>query len=41
MGDKTRISWCDSTWNPTTGCTKLSTGCANCYAAPVAGMAGQ
>ncbi len=26
------ISWTDSTWNPTTGCTKVSAGCENCYA---------
>ncbi len=29
---KTHISWTDSTWNPTTGCTKVSAGCENCYA---------
>ena len=28
----TKIEWTDRTWNPVTGCTKLSTGCANCYA---------
>lgn len=28
----THISWCDSTWNPTTGCTKVSAGCDHCYA---------
>lgn len=27
-----KIEWTDETWNPTTGCTKVSTGCANCYA---------
>jgi protein gp37 len=26
------IEWTNSTWNPVTGCTKLSPGCANCYA---------
>lgn len=26
------ISWCTSTWNPTTGCTKVSDGCKHCYA---------
>lgn len=31
MGDKTKIEWTDATWNPTTGCTKVSAGCANCY----------
>lgn len=29
---KTHISWTDSTWNPTTGCTKVSSGCDHCYA---------
>ena len=28
----TKIEWTDKTWNPVTGCTKLSAGCANCYA---------
>ena len=32
MGDKTGIGWTDSTWNPATGCTKVSPGCKNCYA---------
>jgi protein gp37 len=32
MGDKTKIEWCDSTWNPVRGCTQVSTGCKNCYA---------
>jgi protein gp37 len=32
VGEKTGISWCDSTWNPVTGCTKVSQGCKNCYA---------
>jgi protein gp37 len=36
MSTKTRISWCDATWNPTTGCTKVSPGCKNCYAERVA-----
>jgi len=27
-----RIEWTDETWNPVTGCTKISAGCANCYA---------
>ena len=25
------IQWTDETWNPLTGCTKVSAGCANCY----------
>lgn len=29
----TNIEWADETWNPVTGCTPISTGCANCYAA--------
>ncbi len=28
----TKIEWTESTWNPTTGCTKISSGCTNCYA---------
>ncbi|UPY79924.1 phage Gp37/Gp68 family protein (plasmid) [Leptospira weilii] len=28
----TKIEWTDLTWNPTTGCTKISSGCKNCYA---------
>jgi len=32
MGEKTGISWTDSTWNPVRGCTKVSAGCKNCYA---------
>jgi len=31
MGDTT-IAWTDKTWNPMTGCTKVSQGCKNCYA---------
>jgi len=33
MGDKSTIEWTDATWNPVTGCTKISAGCDNCYAA--------
>lgn len=29
---KTGIEWCDVTWNPVTGCEKVSQGCKNCYA---------
>ncbi|MGA3014086.1 MAG: phage Gp37/Gp68 family protein [Bacteroidales bacterium] len=29
---KTSIAWTEFTWNPTTGCTKISEGCNNCYA---------
>lgn len=28
----TKIQWADKTWNPVTGCTKISAGCQNCYA---------
>ena len=28
----TKIEWTNETWNPVTGCTKISTGCRNCYA---------
>ena len=28
----TKIEWTDKTWNPITGCTKISAGCTNCYA---------
>ena len=29
---KSKIEWTDATWNPVTGCTKVSAGCKNCYA---------
>ena len=32
MADKSSIEWTDATWNPVTGCTKVSPGCAHCYA---------
>ena len=32
MGDKSTIEWTDATWNPVTGCTKVTRGCDNCYA---------
>ena len=32
MGAKSTIEWTESTWNPVTGCTKISPGCDNCYA---------
>ncbi|MBM3944833.1 MAG: DUF5131 family protein, partial [SAR202 cluster bacterium] len=32
MPEKTGIEWTNATWNPVTGCTKVSPGCAHCYA---------
>lgn len=36
MSARTGIEWTDATWNPMTGCTKLSAGCDHCYAHTVA-----
>ena len=36
MAQKTKIEWTESTWNPVTGCDKLSAGCENCYASRLA-----
>lgn len=36
MGDKSAIEWTDATWNPTTGCDQVSSGCDNCYALTLA-----
>jgi protein gp37 len=33
---KTKIQWASHTWNPVTGCTKISEGCLNCYAERIA-----
>lgn len=33
---KTSIEWTDASWNPVVGCTEVSPGCANCYAARLA-----
>src|SRR3954453_7092451 len=33
MAENSAIEWTDTTWNPVTGCTKISPGCDNCYAA--------
>jgi protein gp37 len=33
MAENSTIEWTDATWNPVTGCTKISAGCDNCYAA--------
>lgn len=32
MSDTTKIEWCDHSWSPWEGCTKVSPGCLNCYA---------
>lgn len=32
MSDNSKIEWTDATWNPVRGCSKVSPGCANCYA---------
>lgn len=37
MGSKTKINWCDSTWNPVTGCLH---GCEYCYARKIANQYG-
>lgn len=36
MGARSSIEWTESTWNPVTGCTKISPGCKNCYAEKLA-----
>jgi protein gp37 len=32
VADNSAIEWTQSTWNPVTGCTKVSPGCDHCYA---------
>ncbi|CAN5204880.1 phage Gp37/Gp68 family protein [soil metagenome] len=32
MSDNSKIEWTDATWNPVRGCSKVSPGCAHCYA---------
>ena len=32
MGERSNIEWTESTWNPVTGCSKVSAGCQHCYA---------
>jgi len=32
VGDRSRIEWTEATWNPVTGCDRISAGCDNCYA---------
>ena len=36
MADKTTIEWTDATWNPITGCSRVSKGCEHCYAETLA-----
>src|SRR5262245_61401655 len=36
MGDKSKIEWTKATWNPTTGCDRISPGCDHCYALTLA-----
>ena len=36
MSNQSKIEWTDATWNPVRGCTKVSPGCAHCYAATFA-----
>lgn len=36
MATSSRIEWTEQTWNPTTGCTKISPGCKHCYAETMA-----
>lgn len=32
VGDRSKIEWTETTWNPVTGCSKISPGCRHCYA---------
>jgi protein gp37 len=32
VADRSKIEWTDASWNPVTGCSKVSPGCAHCYA---------
>ena len=36
MGAESKIEWTEATWNPLRGCTEISPGCVNCYAAAIA-----
>ncbi|MER7894351.1 phage Gp37/Gp68 family protein [Micromonospora sp. NPDC094482] len=36
VGDRSRIEWTEATWNPSTGCDRVSRGCDNCYALTLA-----
>ena len=37
MSTGTKIEWCDATWNPIVGCSRISPGCQHCYAETMAG----
>ena len=36
MAFNSSIEWTETTWNPVTGCSKISSGCRNCYAEAMA-----
>ncbi|MDR3564633.1 MAG: phage Gp37/Gp68 family protein [Negativicutes bacterium] len=36
MGSQSKIEWTEASWNPVTGCDKISDGCQNCYASRMA-----
>lgn len=36
MSDRSSIEWTEATWNPSTGCDRMSSGCDNCYALTLA-----
>jgi len=36
MSTQTSIEWTEQTWNPAVGCSKMSPGCAHCYAEAMA-----
>lgn len=40
MGDRSKIDWCDSTWNPVSGCAHSTVGCDSCYACTMANRMG-
>jgi protein gp37 len=40
MSENSAIEWTDTTWNPVTGCTKISAGCDKCYAERFRGVKG-
>jgi protein gp37 len=41
VAERSAIEWTDSTWNPVTGCTKVSPGCKHCYAERITERFGQ